>query len=120
MVSLFSVTFLSTGCITVTENALIFCNKIPFATLNKDNLFCFSPEINATGFNYQNEDEKVTLSFPSTLQKGQAALSQTSLLFNVLFHCRSDRSSVNVTVQLSFVRVLHRLWNVEDRLRGRA
>ncbi|KAG7274972.1 hypothetical protein CRUP_001065 [Coryphaenoides rupestris] len=27
-------------------------------------------EINATGFNYQNEDEKVTLSFPSTLQKG--------------------------------------------------
>lgn len=27
-------------------------------------------EINATGFNYQNEDEKVTLCFPSTLQKG--------------------------------------------------
>ncbi|KAG7220249.1 hypothetical protein INR49_018305 [Caranx melampygus] len=26
-------------------------------------------EINATGFNYQNEDEKVTLSFPSALQK---------------------------------------------------
>uniref|UniRef100_A0A7I2V5M8 Aminopeptidase puromycin sensitive n=1 Tax=Homo sapiens TaxID=9606 RepID=A0A7I2V5M8_HUMAN len=25
-------------------------------------------EIHATGFNYQNEDEKVTLSFPSTLQ----------------------------------------------------
>uniref|UniRef100_A0A2K6AMK5 Aminopeptidase puromycin sensitive n=1 Tax=Macaca nemestrina TaxID=9545 RepID=A0A2K6AMK5_MACNE len=27
-------------------------------------------EIHATGFNYQNEDEKVTLSFPSTLQTG--------------------------------------------------
>uniref|UniRef100_A0A672G4F4 Puromycin-sensitive aminopeptidase n=1 Tax=Salarias fasciatus TaxID=181472 RepID=A0A672G4F4_SALFA len=38
----------------------------------------FSPEggdeINATGFNYQNEDEKVTLSFPSALQKGSGAL----------------------------------------------
>ncbi len=31
-------------------------------------------EINATGFNYQNEDEKVTLCFPSTLQKGKALL----------------------------------------------
>uniref|UniRef100_A0A674P9K5 Aminopeptidase n=1 Tax=Takifugu rubripes TaxID=31033 RepID=A0A674P9K5_TAKRU len=31
-------------------------------------------EINATGFNYQNEDEKVTLSFPSTLQKGSGTL----------------------------------------------
>uniref|UniRef100_A0A8C5A8V0 Aminopeptidase n=1 Tax=Gadus morhua TaxID=8049 RepID=A0A8C5A8V0_GADMO len=31
-------------------------------------------EVNATGFNYQNEDEKVTLSFPSTLQKGSAIL----------------------------------------------
>ncbi|XP_005990128.1 puromycin-sensitive aminopeptidase [Latimeria chalumnae] len=31
-------------------------------------------EINATGFNYQNEDEKVTLSFPSTLQKGTGTL----------------------------------------------
>lgn len=31
-------------------------------------------EINATGFNYQNEDEKVTLSFPSTLQKGERQL----------------------------------------------
>lgn len=29
-------------------------------------------EINATGFNYQNEDEKVTLSFPSVLQKGKS------------------------------------------------
>lgn len=28
-------------------------------------------EINATGFNYQNEDEKVTLCFPSTLQNGK-------------------------------------------------
>lgn len=33
--------------------------------------FSFSLEINATGFNYQNEDEKVTLSFPSALQKGK-------------------------------------------------
>ncbi|KAM4623125.1 puromycin-sensitive aminopeptidase [Discoglossus pictus] len=31
-------------------------------------------EIHATGFNYQNEDEKVTLSFPSTLQKGTGML----------------------------------------------
>ncbi|XP_039666978.1 puromycin-sensitive aminopeptidase [Perca fluviatilis] len=31
-------------------------------------------EINATGFNYQNEDEKVTLSFPSSLQKGSGSL----------------------------------------------
>uniref|UniRef100_A0A9J8AWF0 Aminopeptidase n=1 Tax=Cyprinus carpio carpio TaxID=630221 RepID=A0A9J8AWF0_CYPCA len=31
-------------------------------------------EINATGFNYQNEDEKVTLCFPSTLQKGSGLL----------------------------------------------
>ncbi|RXM32145.1 Puromycin-sensitive aminopeptidase [Acipenser ruthenus] len=31
-------------------------------------------EINATGFNYQNEDEKVTLSFPSALQKGSGTL----------------------------------------------
>uniref|UniRef100_A0AAR2LC29 Aminopeptidase n=1 Tax=Pygocentrus nattereri TaxID=42514 RepID=A0AAR2LC29_PYGNA len=31
-------------------------------------------EINATGFNYQNEDEKVTLSFPSALQKGLGTL----------------------------------------------
>ncbi|XP_041121666.1 puromycin-sensitive aminopeptidase [Polyodon spathula] len=31
-------------------------------------------EINATGFNYQNEDEKVTLSFPSALQKGSGML----------------------------------------------
>ncbi|XP_078280972.1 puromycin-sensitive aminopeptidase [Rhinoraja longicauda] len=31
-------------------------------------------EINATGFNYQNEDEKVTLSFPSALQKGNGTL----------------------------------------------
>ncbi|XP_040290867.1 puromycin-sensitive aminopeptidase [Bufo bufo] len=31
-------------------------------------------EVHATGFNYQNEDEKVTLSFPSTLQKGTGML----------------------------------------------
>uniref|UniRef100_A0A8C6LZL3 Puromycin-sensitive aminopeptidase n=1 Tax=Nothobranchius furzeri TaxID=105023 RepID=A0A8C6LZL3_NOTFU len=31
-------------------------------------------EINATGFNYQNEDEKVTLSFPTALQKGSGML----------------------------------------------
>uniref|UniRef100_A0A2K6UMK3 Aminopeptidase n=1 Tax=Saimiri boliviensis boliviensis TaxID=39432 RepID=A0A2K6UMK3_SAIBB len=31
-------------------------------------------EIHATGFNYQNEDEKVTLSFPSTLQTGMGTL----------------------------------------------
>ncbi|XP_072515887.1 puromycin-sensitive aminopeptidase [Salminus brasiliensis] len=31
-------------------------------------------EINATGFNYQNEDEKVTLSFPSALLKGSGTL----------------------------------------------
>lgn len=67
MISLFNVLYLSTSWITVTENALM-------VRLNKENIFYFSPEINATGFNYQNEDEKVTLSFPSTLQKGQAAL----------------------------------------------
>lgn len=49
--------------------------------LYKDNVFYFGPEINATGFNYQNEDEKVTLSFPSTLQKGQAALFSDVLAF---------------------------------------
>ncbi|KAK7804417.1 hypothetical protein U0070_017030 [Myodes glareolus] len=32
------------------------------------------PKIHATGFNYQNEDEKVTLSFPSTLQTGTGTL----------------------------------------------
>ncbi|XP_037106033.1 puromycin-sensitive aminopeptidase [Syngnathus acus] len=31
-------------------------------------------EIDATGFNYQNEDEKVTLSFPSALKKGSGVL----------------------------------------------
>uniref|UniRef100_A0A8C4L0C6 Aminopeptidase n=1 Tax=Equus asinus asinus TaxID=83772 RepID=A0A8C4L0C6_EQUAS len=31
-------------------------------------------EIHATGFNYQNEDEKVTLSFPSILQTGTGTL----------------------------------------------
>ncbi|KAL4648404.1 puromycin-sensitive aminopeptidase [Arapaima gigas] len=31
-------------------------------------------EINATGFNYQNEDEKVTLSFPSPLPEGSSVL----------------------------------------------
>ncbi|KAG5278938.1 hypothetical protein AALO_G00104380 [Alosa alosa] len=31
-------------------------------------------EISATGFNYQNEDEKVTLSFPRVLQKGSGSL----------------------------------------------
>uniref|UniRef100_S4RRJ8 Aminopeptidase n=1 Tax=Petromyzon marinus TaxID=7757 RepID=S4RRJ8_PETMA len=31
-------------------------------------------EINATGFNYQNEDEKVALSFPSTLEPGSGML----------------------------------------------
>uniref|UniRef100_A0A8C4QR89 Aminopeptidase N-like N-terminal domain-containing protein n=1 Tax=Eptatretus burgeri TaxID=7764 RepID=A0A8C4QR89_EPTBU len=31
-------------------------------------------EINATGFNYQNEDEKVTLSFPSPLELGEGKL----------------------------------------------
>ncbi|KAG8446884.1 hypothetical protein GDO86_014366 [Hymenochirus boettgeri] len=31
-------------------------------------------EIHATGFNYQNEDEKVTLSFPSTLHNGAGML----------------------------------------------
>ena len=47
-------------------------------------LCCFFPlfflEINATGFNYQNEDEKVTLSFPSTLQKGKTGLELALLL----------------------------------------
>uniref|UniRef100_A0A8C7WZG3 Uncharacterized protein n=1 Tax=Oryzias sinensis TaxID=183150 RepID=A0A8C7WZG3_9TELE len=33
-------------------------------------------ELNATGFNYQNEDEKVTLSFPSALQKGRRGFSR--------------------------------------------
>lgn len=31
-------------------------------------------EVHATGFNYQNEDEKVTLSFPSYLQTGSGSL----------------------------------------------
>lgn len=77
----FNVIYLSASCITVTENALILVIKFLYATLNKDNVFYFSPEINATGFNYQNEDEKVTLSFPSTLQKGQAALFSDVLAF---------------------------------------
>lgn len=37
-------------------------------------------EINATGFNYQNEDEKVTLSFPSALHKGKRGLHLAKLL----------------------------------------
>ena len=37
--------------------------------------FSLDLEINATGFNYQNEDEKVTLSFPSALQKGKGDLT---------------------------------------------
>lgn len=43
-------------------------------------------EINATGFNYQNEDEKVTLSFPSALQKGKDGLCLS--WFWVLIGCR--------------------------------
>lgn len=38
--------------------------------------FSLFSEIHATGFNYQNEDEKVTLSFPSTLQKGKGPSSK--------------------------------------------
>lgn len=53
-------------------------------------LFSFFLEINATGFNYQNEDEKVTLSFPSALQKGKTGLHLALLLvvpaFETLFH----------------------------------
>lgn len=81
MVSPFNAIYLSASCITVTENALILVIKFLYATLNKDHVFYFPPEINATGFNYQNEDEKVTLSFPSTLQKGQAALFSDVLVF---------------------------------------
>ena len=41
--------------------------------LISNKVVCFSvSEVHATGFNYQNEDEKVTLSFPSTLQKGKS------------------------------------------------
>lgn len=49
---------------------------------NCGNPLLFFPflEINATGFNYQNEDEKVTLSFPSTLQKGKSGLELALLL----------------------------------------
>lgn len=44
--------------------------KTPLGVIS--NKVCFSlSEVHATGFNYQNEDEKVTLSFPSTLQKGK-------------------------------------------------
>uniref|UniRef100_A0A8C7WYQ2 Uncharacterized protein n=1 Tax=Oryzias sinensis TaxID=183150 RepID=A0A8C7WYQ2_9TELE len=39
-------------------------------------------ELNATGFNYQNEDEKVTLSFPSALQKGRRGFSRRVCLEN--------------------------------------
>lgn len=44
-------------------------------------------EVHATGFNYQNEDEKVTLSFPSTLQKGKRYSSAFSSLYPVHLWC---------------------------------
>lgn len=44
-------------------------------------LFFPIPEVHATGFNYQNEDEKVTLSFPSTLQKGKSHSLLPAALF---------------------------------------
>lgn len=44
---------------------------------------CFPVEINATGFNYQNEDEKVTLSFPSALQKGETFPVSKLLLLEI-------------------------------------
>lgn len=47
--------------------------------------FSFSLEINATGFNYQNEDEKVTLSFPSALQKGKSKDSPLTRMATGLF-----------------------------------
>lgn len=52
------------------------------------NILSFS-EINATGFNYQNEDEKVTLSFPSTLQNGKWLLPVALRLVvpALFYHC---------------------------------
>ena len=50
-------------------------------------------EIHATGFNYQNEDEKVTLSFPSTLQTGNYP-------FQYFVFCLVNHSLEVVTVSI--------------------
>lgn len=59
-------------CSSVTKTSLgLIWNKV----------VCFSvSEVHATGLNYQNEDEKVTLSFPSTLQKGKSYFHAFCLL----------------------------------------
>lgn len=73
-------------------------------------LLCFAfLEINATGFNYQNEDEKVTLSFPSTLQKGTQGL-HLALLF------KHYSTVIAVQENSSLRSSLPRLRLVEDRL----
>lgn len=55
-----------------TSQVVMNCADIDIITAS------FTPEggeeIQATGFNYQNEDEKVTLSFPSSLRKGPGTL----------------------------------------------
>ena len=69
-------------------------------------------EINATGFNYQNEDEKVTLSFPSALQKGTKGLhTHYSVVIAV-------ELTAELTVRLSLCTPSSslRLRHVEDRL----
>uniref|UniRef100_A0A672SIE4 Aminopeptidase n=1 Tax=Sinocyclocheilus grahami TaxID=75366 RepID=A0A672SIE4_SINGR len=70
-----SFTFTTPACRNVTQgtNQIVMnCADIDIITAS------FVPEggeeINATGFNYQNEDEKVTLCFPSILQKGSGSL----------------------------------------------
>uniref|UniRef100_A0A8C8IQR5 Aminopeptidase n=1 Tax=Oncorhynchus tshawytscha TaxID=74940 RepID=A0A8C8IQR5_ONCTS len=67
------VVFLSFSQVNLATNQIVMnCADIDIITAS------FVPEggeeINATGFNYQNEDEKVTLSFPSALQKGSGTL----------------------------------------------
>uniref|UniRef100_H2QDA2 Aminopeptidase n=1 Tax=Pan troglodytes TaxID=9598 RepID=H2QDA2_PANTR len=52
------------------ENVAVLLSSCQ-SSQNCEVIFFLIPEIHATGFNYQNEDEKVTLSFPSTLQTGK-------------------------------------------------
>lgn len=73
-------------------------------------------EINATGFNYQNEDEKVTLSFPSTLQKGErqrpsSVTAQPPAHRHVLIHC-DHTSPGSGSLKIDFVGELN------DKMKG--
>lgn len=69
-------------------------------------------EINATGFNYQNEDEKVTLSFPSALQKGKKVV----VLVLVVTPCSTAVDEIPDTPALLSLCTPPRLRHVEDRL----